>query len=89
VSLNGQIVNDSHYTSQPTKDTFTYTYPITAKPGDVLAANATCSLFGSGTGTLTVASDTPVTVPTTQKASLGIVPLLGLGIFLLAKRNPK
>ena len=33
VTINGKVVTDSRYTSQPARDTFTYTYPIETVPG--------------------------------------------------------
>jgi hypothetical protein len=50
LTVNGNVVNDSLYTSQPA-DTFTYTYPLALKPGDTVEATAICSLSGSGSGT--------------------------------------
>ena len=45
------------YTSQPTLDVFTYTYPVEADIGDKLKVIAYCSLFGSITKTITVLGD--------------------------------
>ena len=42
------------YTSQPTTNTFSYKYNISAKDGEYLNATATCNLGGSGTGSVKV-----------------------------------
>lgn len=94
VSLNGQLVNDSHYTTQPSPDTWTYTYPVTAQPGDVLSATASCSLFGSATRTLTVTAGTttagqPVPAPTTQKSALAAAPLAALAVLVFPRKRLK
>ena len=47
ISRNGTVVTSVPYTSQPAGDTFTYTYPVPASPGDELSVNASCSIFGS------------------------------------------
>jgi hypothetical protein len=44
---NSSYYQNHTYTSQPTKDTFSYTYAITAKDGDVIDITATCILGGS------------------------------------------
>src|SRR4030042_2145307 len=47
VILNGNTVHDVHYTSQPSPDTFTYTYPLLPAPGDTIEVTASCSIAGS------------------------------------------
>ena len=42
------------YESQPDQDTFTYTYKVSAVPGDRLEVTATCSLWGYKTVYMTV-----------------------------------
>ena len=91
VSLNGQMLNDSHYTSQPDPDTFTYTFPVVAHPGDVLEATATCNLIGSASRSITVTDGTttvalPDPAATTRKSSLGILPLAGLAILYFSRK---
>ena len=49
------------YTSQPTMNSFSYTYSVTAETGDVLKATATCNQGGSKTGSLTISSGTITT----------------------------
>jgi hypothetical protein len=51
---NGKPVKKVPYTSQPNGDTFTYTYPLAAAPGDELSVVASCNIFGSTEGTLPV-----------------------------------
>jgi hypothetical protein len=87
VSVNGNLLNDSHYTSQPDPDTFTYTYPVAAQPGDELKATATCNLIGSASRTLIVtngSSSSPPKEPSATPASpLGLLPLAGGMITVL------
>jgi len=94
VTINGKTVNDSFYTSQPTKDTFTYQYPIDTRTGDEIAVTATCVLTGSLTRTLintgTVATTPAGTAadPVPTRAPAGLVPILGAaGIVLLFRRT--
>ena len=89
VILNGNTVHDVHYTSQPSPDTFTYTYPLLPAPGDTIEVTASCSIAGSINRTMYMPGPTATapgqtgTPPPTQKAVLGIIPVLGaLFIFL-------
>jgi len=53
------------YPNQPTKDTFTYTYPVEADIGDELIVNAHCSIFGTITRSLIIKGDNlPPNTPT-------------------------
>jgi len=97
VSLNGKVINDSHYTTQPDPSMWTYTYPVNAEPGDVLSATATCSLFGSATRNITVAAGPgtegqPATAATTaQKSAPGAVLVavpVSLAAFALRRKRP-
>ncbi len=54
VAKNGSFVTQGEYKEQPAQATYSYTYPVTAAPGDVLEAKAICSILGSKTGKLTV-----------------------------------
>jgi hypothetical protein len=54
ISLNGKVLNSFDYQGQPDKPTFAYIYAIKATAGDTLEASASCSLFGSKTGRLTI-----------------------------------
>jgi hypothetical protein len=51
---NGSRVSETEYKSQPEQETYAYSYPLDAAPGDVLEAKAICSILGSKTGKLTV-----------------------------------
>ncbi|MDD1684315.1 MAG: hypothetical protein LUQ19_00335 [Methanoregula sp.] len=42
VKLNGDVISDPSYKSQPAKNTFTYTYDVAAHPGDTVWVIATC-----------------------------------------------
>jgi len=50
---NGKASGVTEYQSQPGPETFSYTYPLDAAPGDVIEVKATCSYFGSKTEKLT------------------------------------
>jgi hypothetical protein len=93
VTINGKVMNDSRYTSQPAPDTFTYTYPIGTVTGDEIKVTATCSLSGSISRTLyntgpiaSTPSSSPKSQPT-QKAAAGLVPLLGVAAALLIRKK--
>ncbi len=50
----GKTISQTEYKSQPGPETFSYTYPLDAAPGDLIEAKASCSIFGSKTEKLTV-----------------------------------
>lgn len=90
VNINGRVVSDTDYTSQPTKDVFTYTYPVPVNAGDTIRATATCNLAGLKEGVLTLPTPsstapsgspmtTIVSAPVPTKSPLGLIPILGLG----------
>jgi len=54
IKKNGVELSVNEYKSQPTKDTFSYTYDVPANEGDKLEATAKCSMYGSKTGELTI-----------------------------------
>jgi hypothetical protein len=89
VTINGNVVHDSQYTSQPSPDTFTYTYPVLPAPGDAIEVTASCSITGSISRTMYIPGSTatapgqPGTPLPTQKAAEGIVPVLGAFIVFL------
>jgi hypothetical protein len=99
VDINGRIVIDNDYKSQPAKDVFTYTYPVPVNAGDTVRVTATCNLAGSQEKVLTIPTpsgtaaatpqSTPAPLPTT-KAAPGILPFAGLavlGILILRKNR--
>jgi hypothetical protein len=92
VSINGKMVNESRYTSQPTPDIFTYTYPLVTVPGDEIEVTASCVLSGSLTRQYTTgpfgatSSSTPESRPT-QKAAEGLVPFLGAAAAFLIRKQ--
>lgn len=47
IEKNGAVIQDVHYTSQTSPDTFTYQYEVPAIPGDVISATATCNHYGA------------------------------------------
>jgi hypothetical protein len=99
VNINGRVVIDRDYTSQPTKDVFTYTYPVPVNAGDTLRVTATCVLGGDREAVLEIptpsgtvaATPQPAAVPQpTAKSASGILPLAGLaavGILVMGKKN--
>ena len=49
---NGLILSVNEYSNQPTMDTFTYVYDMSAEDGDTFEVTANCSISGSKTSTL-------------------------------------
>ncbi|WP_321507097.1 hypothetical protein [uncultured Methanoregula sp.] len=95
ITVNGKTIKDTPYTSQPSADTFTYTYPLQTKPGDDIEVTANCNLAGSKSSHLYLTTTTApaaavpgTTIPPTQKAAAGLVPVLGaVAIFLAGKKE--
>ena len=90
IAINGNVVSDSQYTSQPVSDTFTYTYPVLPTPGDTSEVTASCSIAGSISRQMYMPGPTATTSgqpssppPLTQKAALGIIPVLGALLAIL------
>jgi hypothetical protein len=54
IRKNGNLVSTNRYEDQPDQATFAYSYKVPAATGDILEANAHCSLYGSKSTTLTV-----------------------------------
>jgi hypothetical protein len=86
LTVNGNVVNGSAYTSQPV-DTFTCTYPLALKPGDMVEATAICSLSGSGTGTFIMPGPTATMQASLPAAVSAITALAGIGIVLTIRRR--
>jgi hypothetical protein len=53
IKKNDKASGVTEYQSQPGPETFSYTYPLDAAPGDIIEVKATCSYFGSKTEKLT------------------------------------
>lgn len=53
VKVNGAVVSTTPYERQPATE-YTYTYPLTANPGDVIDVTAKCNLWGARTVGLTI-----------------------------------
>ena len=49
IRKNGETVISETYTGQPSKDTFTYRYPLILSPGDEIVATVECSIGGLAT----------------------------------------
>ena len=88
VKVNDKIVNSSRYIRQPSPETFTYTYPLPAKPGDEIYVTASCVIGGSLGRQMIIpgATATTPTAPATQKAAAGIAPVLGLVILIVSRK---
>jgi desulfoferrodoxin (superoxide reductase-like protein) len=54
IKQNGKSVGVTEYKSQPSPETFSYTYPLEAAAGDIIEVTGTCNIFGSKTGKLTL-----------------------------------
>ena len=71
VKLNGNVISDPDYKSQPTKDTFTLTYDVNAASGDEIWVTATCVQGGVLEKTYRVPQPvrlaTPAQVPSTYQ----------------------
>ena len=62
VEKNGELYLSEEYTSQPSTETFTYTYEVQTEEGDEVIATAFCNLFGSLAGSVIIPSkDAPST----------------------------
>ena len=85
VTVNGNLINDSFYTSQP-GDVFTYDYPLALNPGDAVVVTATCSITGTGSRTFIMPGPT-ATVPETEKAPVPAAFSLAALAALLALRR--
>ena len=93
VKLNGNVISDPDYKSQPAKDTFTLTYDVNAAAGDEVWVTTTCVRGGvlektykvpqpvrpvtSAQVPSTYQAQPPAAVPPTTKAPAGFLPLLG------------
>lgn len=68
---NSAVVNTYTYSSQPTSNTFTYHYSVTASDGDTLAAKADCNIGGSiqRSTTASAPDTTPPTITITSPAN--------------------
>jgi desulfoferrodoxin (superoxide reductase-like protein) len=62
VEKNGELYLSEEYTSQPSTETFTYTYEVETAEGDEVKAIAFCNLFGSLSASVIIPSkDAPST----------------------------
>ncbi len=97
VRLNDNLISDPSYTSQPTKDTFTYTYTLTPSAGDEVRISARCVQGGSlektyvplreGTPVQTqVPATVPPPAPPATKAAAGLLSLIGAVAALLIRK---
>jgi hypothetical protein len=63
---NGGHFDTTTYNSQPSGDTFKYTYAVPAVTGDVLRVTVTCNAFGSLTEQITVNYEMPDSQPVVE-----------------------
>jgi hypothetical protein len=100
VNVNGKIVADTEYKSQPANDVFTYTYQVPVNPGDTVRVTATCVLAGSQEKVLEIPTpsgtsapaqkSTTAPLPSPTKSAPGLLPFAGLvvlGIIVLNKKR--
>ena len=103
VKLNGNVISDPDYKSQPEKDRFTLTYDVNAASGDEVWVTATCVRGGVLEKTYkvpqpvrmvttaqvpsTYTAQPPATVPPATKAPTGLLSLLGAAAAVLAVRR--
>jgi hypothetical protein len=72
IKVNDVLYSEELYTSQPSLDTFTYSYSVVAGEGDKITVTAFCNLFGSTSDTLIVSSENnPPTTPTIEGETSG------------------
>jgi hypothetical protein len=99
VKLNGDVISDPDYKSQPTKDTFTLTYDVNAQSGDEVWVTATCVRGGvlektykvpqpvrvitSAQIPSTYQTRIPATVPPATKSAAGALSLFGTAAAVL------
>lgn len=100
VRHNNRVISDPDYKSQPTKDTFTYTYDLKASPPDVFWVLTTCSRGGTlekkyeipypvtvTTLPLPVAEIPAETPAPTRQSPAGLLALFGAAAALLLKKG--
>ncbi len=103
VKLNGNVISDPDYKSQPAKDTFTLTYDVNAHSGDEVRVAATCVRGGSLEKTYTVPepvrsvttaqvpstyqAQAPATVPPATKSAGGFLSLAGAAAAVLVLKR--
>jgi len=75
ITVNGSMVLNKLYTSQPTSSTFSYTYNITANEGARIQVTATCIVGGDNTECIIVGSGS------CDQGGIGIPGYLGLLII--------
>jgi hypothetical protein len=103
VKLNGDVISDPDYKSQPAKDTFTLTYDVNAHSGDEVWVTATCVRGGvlektynvpepvrvvtSAQVPSTYQTQAPATVPPATRSPAGLVPVLGAVAAVLVMKK--
>jgi len=70
--------SESKYTSQPSPDTFTYSYPIPADITGIIEVKAECVLGGEKTKALAISTFTPPSTPTGAATGATTPPLVTL-----------
>jgi hypothetical protein len=68
--------SDTKYTSQPSPDTFTYSYPIPADVTGIIEVKAECSIGGEKTKALAISTYTPPSTPTGATTGATTPPLV-------------
>ena len=68
--------SESEYSSQPSPDTFTYTYPIPSDVTGIIEVKAECSIGGEKTKALAISTYTPPSTPTGATTGATTPPLV-------------
>lgn len=94
ISVNGNTVNTTTYTSQPDPTSFPYTYPLAISPGDTLNVTAECILGGSLSRSLTLSeTNADISGATTGPAATQTspvpvyLPVLAFGLIVLLRKT--
>jgi hypothetical protein len=68
--------SETEYTSQPSPDTFTYSYPIPADVTGIIEVKAECNINGEKTKALAISTFTPPSTPTGTTTGATTPPLV-------------
>ena len=68
--------SDTEYTSQPSPDTFTYSYPIPPEVTGIIEVKAECNIGGETTKALAISTYTPPATPTGATTGATTPPLV-------------
>ena len=84
ITVNGSMVLNELYTSQPTSSTFSYTYNITANGGARIQVTATCIVGGDNTECIIVGSGSCDQGGIEIPGYLGLLIIFGITAIILS-----